>query len=195
MIAYVIFLGRGPSRDRRKSLLRVNQQENNEKAQDHPKGPVRIPTKKALESQKKASASATKRNDQNEKGECGFKPMRVLSYEPAIVTEPAVEDFLEDVGSIIENKGPVLQQNPLAELVPVDQIGVVPIRDNGKRMLKYMYNGHTRWVELPTPKYGRSLGDILPAEIQREPWMELVRHPLTWDGIERKCLYQNTFHL
>jgi hypothetical protein len=113
--------------------------------------------------------------------------MGIRSHEPAIVTEPVVEDFFEDVGSIIENRGPVLQQNPLTELVPVDQIGVVPIRDNGKRMLKYMYNGHTRWVELPTPKYGRSLGDILPAEIQREPWMELVRHPLTWDGIERKC--------
>jgi hypothetical protein len=193
MIAYVIFLGRGPSRDRRKSLLRGNQQESNENAQEHPKTPVRVSTKKGLEAQKRASA--TKRNDQNEKGECGFKPMRILSHELALVTEPTVEDFFEDVGSIIENKGPVLQQNPPAELVPVDQIGVVPIRDNGKRMLKYMYNGHTRWVELPTPKYGRSLGDILPAEIQREPWMELVRHPLTWDGIERKCQCKNASHL
>jgi hypothetical protein len=71
MMAYATPLGRGPSRDRRKSLQRVNPQENIEKAQNNPKAPVRLPTKKALEAQKKASA--TKRNDQNEKGEYGFK--------------------------------------------------------------------------------------------------------------------------
>lgn len=102
-----------------------------------------------------------------------------------LAVETDIDAFFEDVANTFENRGP--PQNTTPGLVPVDQIGVVPIRDNGKRMLRYMYSGLTRWVELPIPKYGMSLGDILPAEIQREPWMELVRHPLTWDGIERPC--------
>jgi len=103
------------------------------------------------------------------------------------MTEPKIENFFEDVANNFENRGPTPQPPSSLPQVPVDQIGVVPIRESGKRMLKYLYNGHTRWVELPPPKYGNSLGDILPPEIHREPWMELVRHPLTWDGVERKC--------
>lgn len=149
-----------PTRDLRKNIQKTTEMEENQKGTG---AKTRGVGKKAPDQQTRSPAGKRERP-----------------------VETDIDAFFEDVANTFENRGPA--PNTAPGLVPVDQIGVVPIRDNGKRMLRYMYNDLTRWVELPIPKYGTSLGDILPPEIQREPWMELVRHPLTWDGIERPWL-------